>query len=91
MIGLDDGKKILAKTLEYIRKNLDTDKCSLGRVEVITDGDIAMVTGQVSLTVKETGKQVTRPTRTQVYVRMGDKWAMVANLVGRIRYGLAVD
>jgi len=43
------------------------------------------------LVFKETGKQITTPTRTQVYVRAGKKWLMAANLVGRVRYGLSVD
>jgi ketosteroid isomerase-like protein len=91
LLGLEDGKKAFVEVFQYIRKTLDLDKFSLGRIDVITDGDIAMVTGQVSVTIKETGRQATRPTRTQIYVRMGEKWAMVANLVNRIRYGLSVD
>ena len=29
------------------------------------------------------------PTRTQIYVRRGDKWLVAANFVQRVRYGLA--
>lgn len=90
LVGLADGKKLFCETIERARDMLDAPKTRLGPISVIANGDLAIATGQVTLTVKQTGKQVTVPSRMQVYARRGDKWFLAANMVQRIPFGTSV-
>ena len=87
LVGLKEIKDIARQTLERARQTLDTAKTSLGTISVITDGNVAMVTGEVTFTARQTGKRKTMPSRAQVYVRRGETWLLAANLAQRIRFG----
>jgi len=86
--SLAEGTKEIADGVAKFRKLVDVSKARIDPILAIADENVAIVSGVFHFTVRDTGKAVVGPTRTQVYVRQGEKWLVAAVLEHRIRYGL---
>lgn len=84
LITSRDAWQTIEKEIEESRNALDPSTLEVREIGVIATKNMALAAGMVHAKLRN-GDTLEVPTRLEVYVRRGDSWLLVANLVDRFR------